>query len=117
MSNEVTRIKKRLLSHPVLAEAAAAPVRFYRSGRKLLITNPMRMEIARFRRRFFNVTDSPNLNRSLMALVGMAYLALLCMAVWWRRDVDIGPVLIMQTITMVLMAIGTAHSAIASERE
>ncbi|HWD39536.1 MAG TPA: ABC transporter permease [Fimbriimonas sp.] len=85
--------------------------------RKLFFTNPMKIEVIRFKGRFINVTPSAALNRTMLAMAVLSYLAITWMVWLARRDLDpVVPILI-QTVLMLLVGPAAAHGTIAGERD
>jgi ABC-type transport system involved in multi-copper enzyme maturation permease subunit len=85
--------------------------------KKLFVTNPMRMEITRFKSRFVRCTDSPTLNKALVGLVMLCYAAIVGLVFCARADVHPGAVIICQMVLSLLAAATAAHGAIAGERD
>ncbi len=85
--------------------------------KKLFVTNPMRMEIARFKARFVRCTDSPVFNKALVALVAVCYLCILGLVFAVREDTQPVAVLACQMLATFLVVIAAAHGAIAGEKD
>ena len=82
----------------------------------LFRANPMRIEIARFRRRFLGFGSS-GLTSALLALVGLIYLGMVLLVANMRGEMPpVGPVEF-QTALFCLLGPAMLHGAIAGERE
>lgn len=90
--------------------------------KKLFLTNPMKMEVVRFKTRFVNCTSNPKLNRALVVLVVTGYLCVLGLIAADRHDISqsseaVGTLLMIQAGLIVFGAVLGGHGAIASERD
>lgn len=85
--------------------------------KKLFVTNPMRMEMIRFKSRFVNCTSNPAFNKALVVLTVLSYLCILGLVFAIRRDTHPAAVLITQGVVLFLAVVMAGHGAIAGERD
>jgi ABC-type transport system involved in multi-copper enzyme maturation permease subunit len=89
-----------------------------REGLKsLFIGNPMQMEMIRFRRRFLDVTPSRTLNRVLVGLALLSYVALFGLYCMVAIGFPSMVVLLLQEVILFLLAVVASHGVIAGERD
>jgi ABC-type transport system involved in multi-copper enzyme maturation permease subunit len=86
-------------------------------AKKLFVTNPMKMEVVRFKSRFVNCTSNPAFNKALVALVVVGYLCIVGMLFAVREDLHPGGVIIAQAVLTLLGVAMAGHGAIAAERD
>lgn len=82
----------------------------------LVRENPMRIEIARFRRRFLGFGGS-GLNNAILALILLCYTALVMLVVSVRGDMPPVALIVFQTGLFCFFGPAMLHSSIAGERE
>lgn len=85
--------------------------------KKLFVTNPMKMEMVRFKSKFVNCTSNPAFNRAMVVLVTLTYLCIVGLVFAIRADVNPAGVVMTQTIVLMLAVAMAGHGAIAGERD
>jgi len=86
-------------------------------AKKLFVTNPMKMEVTRFRSRFLNPTESTSVNRTLLSLVIVSYLVILG-SIWsFRTDIPPTVLILLQCVLGLIAAPTAAHAVIAGEKD
>jgi len=82
----------------------------------LILENPMRIEVARFRRRFLGFGGS-SVNNAVLALILLCYTGIVMMVVNMRGDLPPIPIIMFQTGLFCFFGPAMLHGAIAGERE
>jgi ABC-type transport system involved in multi-copper enzyme maturation permease subunit len=85
--------------------------------KKLFVTNPMRMEVVRFKSRFVNCTSNAAFNRALVALAVFSYLCIVALVFSIRNDAHPVGVIVTQAVVLLLAVAMAGHGAIAGERD
>lgn len=83
---------------------------------RLIFQNPMRIEIARFRRRFLGFGGS-GVNNAILALILLCYTGVVMLVVNLRGDLPPIAIVIFQTGLFCFFGPAMLHGAVAGERE
>jgi ABC-type transport system involved in multi-copper enzyme maturation permease subunit len=84
--------------------------------KKLVVENPMRIEISRFRRKFLGLSGS-GVNRAAFFLLLVCYAGLVLSVMSLQNNISPLALVIFQTFLFCLFATAMLHGSIAGERE
>lgn len=84
---------------------------------ELITSNPMMIEVTRFKRKFLNISSNNTVNVAVMVLLGVVYLAILALVFSANGYLQPGILVNLQLTVVCFLVPSMFHGAIAGERE